>query len=121
VKAAFITLIAVLALAQSTSAPPTLILHHARIYTVDATNTIAEAIALQDDRIVRVGSDADVLKLRASSTRVIDLGGATVVPGLHDAHGHFTGLGAFLQSLNLRGTTSYKQIVDRVRERVAKR
>lgn len=119
-KAAFITLIAVLALAQSTSAPPTLILHHARIYTVDATNTIAEAIALQDDRIVRVGSDADVLKLRASSTRVIDLGGATVVPGLHDAHGHFTGLGAFLQSLNLRGTTSYQQIVDRVRERVAK-
>jgi predicted amidohydrolase YtcJ len=120
VKAAFITLIAVLGLAQSTSAPPTLLLHHGRIYTVDATNTIAEAIALQDDRIVRVGSDADVLKLRASTTRVIDLGGATVVPGLHDAHGHFTGLGAFLQSLNLRGTTSYQQIVDRVRERVAK-
>jgi predicted amidohydrolase YtcJ len=109
-----------LALAQGTSAPPTLILHHARIYTVDATNAVAEAIAVQDDRIVRVGSDADVLKLRASSTRVIDLGGATVVPGLHDAHGHFTGLGAFLQSLNLRGTTSYQQIVDRVRERVAK-
>jgi predicted amidohydrolase YtcJ len=120
VKTAFTTLVAVLALAQSTSAPPTLILHHARIYTVDATKTIAEAIALQDDRIVRVGSDADVLKLRASSTRVVDLGGATVVPGLHDAHGHFTGLGAFLQSLNLRGTTSYQQIVDRVRERVAK-
>ena len=119
-KSSLVALIAVFALAQGTSAPPTLILHHARIYTVNATNTVAEAIAVQDDRIVRVGSDADVLKLRASSTRVIDLGGATVVPGLHDAHGHFTGLGAFLQSLNLRGTTSYQQIVDRVRERVAK-
>jgi hypothetical protein len=119
VKSAVTALIAVLLLAQGTSAPPTLIFHHARIYTVDAANTISEAIALQDDRIVRVGSDADVLKLRASSTRVVDLGGAAVLPGLHDAHGHFTGLGAFLQSLNLRGTTSYQQIVDRVRERVA--
>ena len=117
-KPALAALIA-FALAQGSSAPPTLILHHARIYTVDAANTVAEAIALQGDRIVRVGSDADVLKLRASSTRVIDLGGATVLPGLHDSHGHFTGLGAFLQSLNLRGTTSYQQIIDRVRERVA--
>ena len=118
-KSTLAALIAV-ALAQSASAPPTLILHHARIYTVDGANTIADAIALRDDRIVRAGSDADVLKLQAASTRVIDLGGATVLPGLHDAHGHFTGLGAFLQSLNLRGTTSYQQIVDRVRERVAK-
>jgi predicted amidohydrolase YtcJ len=119
VKSALAALI-VFALAQGTSAPPTLILHHARIYTVDATHTVAEAIALLNDRIIRVGSDTDVLKLRTSSTRVVDLGGATVVPGLHDAHGHFTGLGAFLQSLDLRGTTSYQQIVDRVRERVAR-
>jgi len=119
VKSALAALI-VFALAQGASSPATLILHHARIYTVDATNSVAEAIAVQNDRIIRVGSDADILKLRAPSARVVDLGGATVVPGLHDAHGHFTGLGAFLQSLNLRGTTSYQQIVDRVRDRVAK-
>ena len=107
------------AVAAGQTAAPSLILHNARIYIVDSANTTAGAIALQGDRIVRVGSDVDILKLRSSSTRVIDLGGATVVPGLHDAHGHFTGLGAFLQSLNLRGTTSYQQIVDRVRERVA--
>jgi len=120
VKSALCALIAVLVLAQGTSVPPTLILHHGRIYTVDAANAIAEAVAVQGDRIVSVGSNADVLARRTSSTRVIDLGGATVLPGLHDAHGHFTGLGAFLQSLNLRGTTSYQQIVGRVRERVAK-
>jgi predicted amidohydrolase YtcJ len=114
-----IVLTLVAGVVRGQSGVPTLILHHARIYTVDAANTVAAAIALQGDRIVRVGSDADILKLRASSTRVIDLGGAAVLPGLHDAHGHFTGLGAFLQSLNLRGTTSYQQIVDRVRERVA--
>jgi predicted amidohydrolase YtcJ len=108
------------AAAAGQTGAPTLILHHGRIYTVDAANEIAEAIAVQGDRIVRVGSNADILSLRTSSTRVIDLGGATVLPGLHDAHGHFTGLGAFLQSMNLRGTTSYQQIVERIRERVAK-
>ena len=110
---------AALALAQGAPRTADLILHHARIYTVDRANTIAEAVAVQGDRIVQVGSDADVLRLRGSSTRVIDLGGATMLPGLHDAHGHFTGLGEFLRTLNLRGTTSYQQIVDLVRQRVA--
>ncbi|MBA3270366.1 MAG: amidohydrolase, partial [Acidobacteria bacterium] len=52
-------------------------------------------------------------------TRVIDAQGATLVPGLQDAHGHFTTLGASLQFLRLRGTTSYEQIVDLVRARAA--
>jgi predicted amidohydrolase YtcJ len=108
-----------LALAQGAPRTADLILHHARIYTVDRANTIAEAVAVQGDRILQVGSEADVLRLRGSSTRVIDLGGATMLPGLHDAHGHFTGLGEFLRTLNLRGTTSYQQIVDLVRQRVA--
>jgi predicted amidohydrolase YtcJ len=99
---------------------PDLILHNARIYTVDAKGTVAEAIALRGDRIARVGSATEILPLRESSTRVIDLGGATIVPGLHDAHGHFAALGSSMQNLDLRGTTSYQQIVDRVRARVAR-
>jgi predicted amidohydrolase YtcJ len=99
---------------------PDLILHNARIYTVDAKGTVAAAIALRGDRIARVGSATEILPLRESSTRVIDLGGATIVPGLHDAHGHFAALGSSMQNLDLRGTTSYQQIVDRVRARVAR-
>ena len=108
----------VLSLAQERSAPD-LILHNTRIYTGDANRPTAEAIAILRDRIVRVGTNADVVTLRGSTTRVIDLSGATIVPGLQDAHGHFTGLGASMQSIDLRGTTSYEQVVGLVRQRAA--
>ena len=61
----------------------------------------------------------EALALSGPQTRVVDAGGATLVPGLQDAHGHFTNLGASLQVLQLRGTTSYDQIVDMVRARAA--
>ena len=109
---------AVLSVAQS-AAMPDLILHNARIYTMDAARTTAEAIAIRGDRIARVGTNAAVLALRGSATRVIDLSGAAIVPGLEDAHGHFTGLGASMQSIDLRGTTSYEQVVGMVRQRAA--
>src|SRR5262245_66078915 len=111
-------LVAVLSLGQATSAPD-LILHNARIYTGEAKRPTAEAIAIGGDRIARVGSNAEVLALRGSATRVFDVSGATIVPGLQDAHGHFTGLGASMQSIDLRGTTTYEQVVGMVRQRAA--
>lgn len=76
---------------QPTAQPtaPDLILHHGRIITVDATDDIAEAIAIRGDRIVAVGTDAAVLRLAGATTRRIDLGGRAVTPGLLDAHSHF--------------------------------
>ena len=74
---------------------------------------------MRGDRIVLVGTSDEALALRGPDTRVIDAGGATLVPGLQDAHGHFTNLGASLQVLQLRGTTSYEQIVEMVRARAA--
>ena len=99
--------------------PPDLILHNARIYTVDSRNSVAEAVAIAGDRIIRVGKDADVLALKVPSTRVLDMHGATIVPGFHDAHGHVVGLGASLQDVDLRGTSSYEEVVGRVRRRLA--
>ncbi|MBI2833763.1 MAG: amidohydrolase [Acidobacteria bacterium] len=96
------------------------IIHNAVTYTVEKTQPIAEAVAVAGDRIVFVGSSADALKLRSAATRVIDAHGATVIPGLQDAHGHFAGLGAVLQELELRGTRSYDEIVALVGARVAK-
>jgi predicted amidohydrolase YtcJ len=119
-------LVAALSLGQATAPPfdnaqgrPDLILHNARIYTGDASRPVAEAIAIRADRIVRVGANADVLSLRGSGTRVIDAANGTIVPGLQDAHGHFTGLGASMQSIDLRGTSTYEQVVGMVRQRVA--
>jgi len=99
--------------------PPDLIIHNARVYTADSRNAVAEALAVAGERIVRVGKDADVLALRTASTRVLDMRGATIVPGLHDAHGHVVGLGASLQDVDLRGTRSYEEVVGRVRRRIA--
>jgi len=98
---------------------PDLILHNARVYTVDSRNAVADAIAIAGDRIARVGKDADILALKTASTRVLDLRGATIVPGFHDAHGHVVGLGAALQDVDLRGTSSYEEAVGRVRRRLA--
>jgi predicted amidohydrolase YtcJ len=108
-----------IALLSGQERQPDLILHNARIYTVDARNTVAEAVAIAGDRITRVGSDRDILALEGASTTVVDLRGATVLPGLHDAHAHVVGLGASLQDVDLRGTRSYEEVVGRVRRRLA--
>src|SRR5688572_32931122 len=98
--------LAALSLAQTT-ATPDLILHNARIYTGDTNRPTAEAIAIRGDRLARVGANADVLSLRGSTTRVIDASGATIVPGLQDAPGQFTGAGSSMQRADLRRSTRY--------------
>ncbi len=92
-----------------------LILHNAVVHTLDAANPRARALAARDGRIVYVGDDAGALALRGEGTRVIDLSGAAVLPGLIDAHAHFLGLGKTLQNLDLVGTTSVDEVADRVR------
>lgn len=68
--------------------PPDLILHHAKVVTVDGQFRIAQALAVRGDRIVAVGSDREVLARKGANTRVIDLQGKTVLPGLMDSHVH---------------------------------
>jgi predicted amidohydrolase YtcJ len=99
--------------------PADLIVHNAQVYTVNAAQPVAQAVASRGDRIVFVGANSGAMALRGPSTRLIDAGGATLVPGLQDAHGHFLRLGASLQILNLRGTTSFEQIVEMVKARAA--
>src|SRR5262245_29180255 len=68
-----------------------LIVHHAKVVTVDVKFSIAEAVAVQDGKIVAVGPDADVLKHKGPKTKVVDAGGKLVLPGLMDSHTHPTG------------------------------
>lgn len=90
---------------------PDLILRGATVYTVDRAQPRAQAVAIQGDRIVAVGSNAAITKLRGPQTRVMDLPGATVIPGFIEGHGHFLGVGQFKRNLNLRDATNWKQIV----------
>jgi predicted amidohydrolase YtcJ len=114
-----VALITVTGLSAQVPAPADVILYNATIYTVDAARPTAQAIAVRGERIEALGENAAILRLRAPSTRVIDAAGATVIPGLQDAHGHVAALGSNLQTLDFRGTTSFEQVVAGVRQRVA--
>jgi len=67
---------------------PDLILHHGLFTTLDRGNPTASAVAIKDGVFVAVGHDSEVMKLAGSSTRVIDLKGKRVLPGLIDNHLH---------------------------------
>ena len=86
-----------------------LLIVNGRIYTVDAQNTVDEALAIRGNRIVAVGSTKDIQN-RYTSQKIIDATGKAVYPGFIDAHAHLMGLGRSLLELNLAGTTSSEQI-----------
>ena len=81
---------------------------------MDEARPQAEAVAITGGRITAVGSTADLLALKGPQTEVIDLHGATVIPGLKESHGHFVGIGQARMSLNLVGTKSWDEVVARV-------
>ncbi|MEI6666976.1 MAG: amidohydrolase [Acidobacteriota bacterium] len=100
--------------------PATLVIHNGKIVTIDDARPEAQAMAMRGDRIVAVGSEADIKPYIAASTRVIDLKGALAVPGLIESHGHFTGVGSAKLLLDLTKTTSWEQIVAMVAEAARK-
>ena len=71
--------------------PADLIIVNGKVLTVDAKNSVAEAVAVRGNTIAAVGTTADIRKLAGPSTRVIDAGGRTVVPGFNETHVHATG------------------------------
>ena len=94
-----------------------LIVTNARIYTVDRNRPMAQAMAIREGRVLFVGSERGALALRGSGTRVLDLEGRTVIPGMTDAHVHLHGLGTALQIVDLVGTRTYQEVIDRVAAR----
>ena len=67
---------------------PDLIVHHAKVVTVDPQFRVVQAFAVKGDRIVAVGTDTEVLASKGANTKVIDAGGKTILPGLMDSHVH---------------------------------
>ncbi|HTS09202.1 MAG TPA: amidohydrolase [Candidatus Eisenbacteria bacterium] len=94
-----------------------LIITNAKIWTVDKSIPTAQAVAVLGDRIVAVGSDADVDAWRGSSTRVIDAGGKLLLPGFNDAHVHFVSGGRQLDAIQLNDATSAQEFARRIGER----
>jgi predicted amidohydrolase YtcJ len=93
------------------------IVHNGRIYTADGARPIVDAIAVRDGRVVFAGDAAGARALAGANTRVVDLAGRTVIPGMTDAHAHVLGLGDKLQAVDLVETRSYDEVIARVVER----
>jgi hypothetical protein len=96
-----------------------LLLINAHVITINSKQPTAEAIAIQGDRIAWVGTTAEARRRFARASRIIDLHGATVLPGLIDAHVHLVSLGQSLLRLNLKDVPDEAEAVARVKQRVA--
>ncbi len=112
----FMGLLCLTALAVAHTTLATTVLNNATIYTSDEANPQAEAMAYADNgQILAVGTADEISQLFPDATQ-IDAGGATVVPGLIDAHGHVLGLGQALMRVDLRGTSSKDEVVKRMQD-----
>jgi len=78
-----------------------MIVRNARIWTADSTRPRAQALAVRGERIVAVGTDAELARFRGARTRVIEAGGRFIAPGFIDDHTHFSQAGALLIGANL--------------------
>jgi predicted amidohydrolase YtcJ len=96
-----------------------LLLINARVITLNPSQPSAEAIAIQGERIRWTGTNAEASRLFRNASQVIDLEGATVLPGLIDAHVHLLSLGQSLLRLNLKDVVNEQAAVELVRKRVA--
>ncbi len=97
--------------------PAELVVVNARVYTADAGRPLATALAVRGGRLAFVGDAGGARALGGPGTRVLDLGGRTVLPGLVDAHGHLLELGLVLHEVDVAGTRAYAEVVRRVAER----
>src|SRR5215471_1462477 len=98
----------------------TLIVTNAAVYTVDKQHPKAEAVAVIGERIVAVGSGADVDLWRGPETKVIDAGGKLLLPGFNDAHVHFIQGGAQLDQVQLTDTATPEELAKRIAAQVKK-
>lgn len=120
-----LALIVALLLLASVSAKPEaapeaadIVFKNGNIYTVNERQPHAEAVAVKAGKIIFVGSNKDAKAYEDKATRVVDLKGNTVVPGLTDSHYHLSGVGAREMNLNLEGITSLEGFLAKVKERV---
>jgi len=107
--------VAAVAATEVAPEPADLVITAGTVITLDGARPRATAIAVRGGRIVAVGTAAEIQSLIGPATRRVELRGATVVPGLGDAHVHVEGIGDALENIDLVGAASLEEAVRRVR------
>ncbi len=109
--------VAMVAASPSAAQAPDTVLVNGKILTVDAQFSTREAMAIRDGRIVALGSSADIRKLAGPRSRVVDLSGRTVIPGLIDSHLHaIRAAQTFSTEVNWTGAASLTEAIGRISE-----
>jgi predicted amidohydrolase YtcJ len=94
------------------SEPADLVVHNARIHTLDEANTVAQAMAIRDGRIIEIGPERQILN-KYAATETFDAAGRSVYPGFIDGHCHFFGYGLNKQKVDLQGAKSWAEVLER--------
>ncbi len=91
-----------------------LIIKNAKIYTIDENFSTAEAFAITNGKFIAVGTNKEI-KSKFKAATVYDAQGKIIYPGLIDAHCHFYGLGLSMQQVDLTGTKSFGEVLERIK------
>src|SRR5687768_10706077 len=116
----FLLLVAALGQGQTGPAQADLIVRNAVIWTGDSTQPRAQALAVRGERLIAVGTDAQIDAHRTARTRVVDAGGRFITPGFIDDHTHFANAGALLIGANLLDVSTAAPLAARVKAAVAR-
>lgn len=118
---AFVGLELLASLADEAQEPPDLIVHNAKIVTMDSGNPQASAVSVRDGIFTAIGDDEEILALRGKATTIIDAGGRSLIPGLNDSHLHAVRGGRFF-NLELRwdGVKTLKRGLTMIEEQAAR-
>ena len=100
---------------------PDLVLINGKVLTMDASSSVAEAVAIRDGKILAVGSSASIKTLIGTQTRVFDVAGKTVVPGLIDTHAHFKAAGMADYVVNMSRAKTVAEALDAIKAFAAKK
>lgn len=104
---------------QPKQEPVDLIVTNTKVYTANDEQPTAQAIAVKDGKIWKVGSEEEISAYKGDSTEVLDLKGHYIYPGFIEGHAHIMGVGANLVNVDLMGAQSYTEVVEMVRKKAA--
>ena len=112
-----ITLLFISSCKQEPKEAADIIYYNGLIYTMNDQQPTAESVAVKGDKIFAVGSKKAVEAYKGSATKMVDLAGASMYPGLIEGHAHIMGIGNNLLNVDLMGTESYGELIEKVSER----
>jgi len=110
--------ITIMGFSSSQAQDATLIFHNAKVWTVDESQPLAQAVAIRGSRIIKVGGNVETLALRGAATKVIDLKGKMLLPGFIDAHTHFENAVGYFFEVRLMDVNDQDEFLKRLRETV---